>query len=93
MCKKYESRIDSLKNFSRAWIDGSTNHKTSNIVDHVTSDQHKAAMARLTEEWARSAKLPVTSYAPIASSLQSTLDPTVKEKVKKKFDITYCLAK
>jgi len=33
VCKQYESRIEGLKNFSRAWIDGSTNHKTSNIVD------------------------------------------------------------
>ena len=84
MCKQYENRIDSLKNFSRAWIDGSTNHETSNIVDYVTSEQHKAAMAHLIEERARSAKLPVASYAPITSSLQSTLDPVVNEKVKKK---------
>ena len=93
VCKKYESRITGLKNFSRAWIDGSTNHKTSNIVDHATSDQHKTAMVRLNEERARSAKLPVASYAPIARSLQSTLDPAMKDQVKKKFDITYCLAK
>ena len=93
VCKQYESRIEGLKNFSRAWIVGSTNHKTSNIIDHATSDQHKAAMARLNEERARSAKLPVASYAPIARSLQSTLDPAVKEKLKKKVDITYCLAK
>jgi len=38
-------------------------------------------------------KLPVASYAPIARSLQSSLGPAMKEKVKKKFDITYCLAK
>ena len=57
------------------------------------SEQHKAAMACLTEERAQSAKLPMASYAPIASSLQSTLDPAAKEKVMKKFDITYCLTK
>jgi len=50
-------------------------------------------MVRLNEERARSAKLPVASYAPIARSLQSTLDPAMKDQVKKKFDITYCLAK
>jgi len=76
---------------SKAWIDGSTNHKTSNIVDHATSDQHKTAMARLNEERAQGAKLPVASYAPIVHSFQSTLDPAMKEKGKK-FDITYCLA-
>ena len=80
VCKQYESRIDSLKNFSRAWIEGFTNHKISNIVDHATSEQHKAAMAHLTKERAWSAKLPVASYAPIASSFQSTLDPAVKRE-------------
>ena len=41
-------------------------------------------------------KCKITSscvYAPIAHSLQSTLDPVVKDKLKKKFDITYVLAK
>ena len=93
VCKQYESRLESLKNFSRAWIDGSTNQKTSNIIDHALSDQHKTAMARLREERARSAKLPVAAYAPIAHNLQSTLDPAVKDKLKKTFDITYVLAK
>ena len=93
VCKQYESRLESLKNFSRAWIDGSTNQKTSNIIDHASSNQHKTAMARLREERARSAKLPVAAYAPIAHSLQSTLEPAVKDKLKKKFDITYVLAK
>jgi len=50
-------------------------------------------MVRLNEERAQSTKLPVASYAPIVCSFQSTLDPAMKEKVKKKFDITYCLAK
>jgi len=50
-------------------------------------------MAHLNEERAQTAKLPVASYAPIVRSLQSTLDPAMKDKVKKKFDITYCLAK
>jgi len=70
VCKQYESQIDSLKNFSRAWIEGSTNHKTSNIVDHATSEQHKAAMARLTEgHEARNYPLLLMPPSPAAFSL------------------------
>jgi len=32
VCRKYEPR---QKNFLRTWIEGSTNHKTSNITDHA----------------------------------------------------------
>ena len=46
-CRKYEDRITSMKNFSKAWISGSSNQKTSNIVDHATSEQHRAAMIRV----------------------------------------------
>ena len=44
-CRKYESAITGLKNFSNAWIKGSTNQKTSNVVDHAKSEQHATAMA------------------------------------------------
>ena len=47
VCRKHEDRIVGMKNFSRAWITGSSNHKNSNIVDHATSEQHRAAMAIL----------------------------------------------
>ena len=36
VCRKYETRMCGFKNFSRAWIDGSSNHKTSNITDIPT---------------------------------------------------------
>ena len=47
---KYEANIRSLKNFRRDWIVGSTNQRTSNLIDHATSDVHKAAMAKLKVE-------------------------------------------
>ena len=36
-----------MKNFSSAWIKGSTNQKISNVVDHATSEQHTTAMAQM----------------------------------------------
>ena len=84
----YESRICGLKNISRAWVDGSCNHKTSNITDHANSEPHKAAMVY----FRKSRNEPVTNYNPIARSLLSSLmAPAVREQVKKKFDISFVL--
>ena len=94
VCRQYESRVCGLKNFSRAWIDGSSNHKTSNITDHASSEPHKAAMVYFRRDQARSRNEPVTSYSPIARSLlSSSMDPAVRERIKKKFDISFVLAK
>ena len=46
VCKKYERSLESLKNFSNVWITGSAN-QVSKMMDHATSDVHKAAIARL----------------------------------------------
>ena len=37
VCTRFEANIRGLKNFSSAWISGSNNHQTSNIVDHAKS--------------------------------------------------------
>ena len=82
VCRKYESQICGQKNFSRAWIDGSTNHKTSNITDHSTSEQHKSAMMHLRRDQARNRNEPLTAYSPIARGLLApSIDPAVKDRV------------
>ena len=91
-CRKYEDRITSMKNFSKAWISGSSNQKTSNIVDHATSEQHRAAMIRVRADAARASNQPLTSYSPIARSLL-VMDEAVQGHMKKKFDICYVMAK
>ncbi len=35
VCREYEDRIVSLRNFSPVWINGSYNHRTNSIVDHL----------------------------------------------------------
>jgi len=47
VCRQYETRICGLKNFSRAWINGSSNHKMSHIIDHANSEPDKATMMYL----------------------------------------------
>ena len=81
-----------MKNFSNVWITGSSNYKSSNVLDHGHSEQHKAAMVRLHAEQATAANAPVTTYAPIAQSLL-TMDKTVQDKMKKKFYICFVMAK
>ena len=91
-CRNHERSITGIKNFSRSWIVGSTNQKTSNLVDHAKSEQHRAAMSRMYAESAKASKLPVTSYSPIARSLL-TIDEGTQERLRKKFDICYVVAK
>ena len=45
VCRTYKEKIRFMRNFSGVWVSGSTNHKSSNIVDHGKSEQHTACMA------------------------------------------------
>ena len=70
-CKKYEPYI--VKNFSKAWINGSTNLKVSNVLDHAVSEVHKVAMGRMRADQAKA-----IGESPVMSSTiglyLSTLD-------------------
>lgn len=87
ICREHASRICGVKSFSRAWIEGSSNHKTSNIADHAKSEPHKRAMTLHHKSLAIARNEPITSYCPIARSFvsSSAMDSSVKERVKKKF--------
>ena len=88
-CRKHEARLTDMKNFSTAWITGSSNQKTSNIIDHATSEQHGA---QVRAEAAKTSNQPVTTYSPIAHSLL-LMDETARGRMKQKFDIFYVIAK
>ena len=79
-----------MKNFSSAWIKGSTNQKISNVVDHATSEQHTTAMAQMQADNAKALKVPLAHYAPIAKCF-SKMDAVTKERLKKKFVVCYLL--
>ena len=78
-CRKHEAANTGMKNFSKAWIAGSSNQKTSNVIDHATSEQHRAATARIAT--AKALNQPVTSYSPIARCLL-VMDEAVQERMK-----------
>ena len=92
VCREFQNRICSMKNYSRAWVTGSTNQRTSNLLDHVASEQHKAAMAHHRTARAKANNEPVTSYAPIARCLLS-LEESERSRMRNKFDMCYWMAK
>ena len=75
-----------------AWIQGTLNQRTSNVIDHANSNQHKAAMTYLKAELAKANNEPAASFSPSAHSLMN-MDATTKERKKCKFDICYIMAK
>ena len=75
-----------MKNYSGAWVTGSKNQRTSNVLDHVASHQHKAAMSSLRAAKAKASNEPITSYAPIARSLLMLNEPE-RGRMRRKFDV------
>ena len=88
VCKKFKTKICGTRNFSYKWIDGAESIRTSNIKDHAQSQQHDNAMALLKREQAKEKNFDVTTYAPIAQSL-NVLSDDERDKLRKKFDIAY----
>ena len=92
MCTKFDSSIRGMKNYSSAWIIETTNHRASNITDHVASGQHKVAMLHLHTEQVKAARVPIAEHFPIAKSLLA-LKKTMQENINKKFNTCYVMAK
>ena len=92
VCTKYRSHLESMKNFSKTWVTGSTNLKVSNVLEHATSEVHKAAMTRMHSESAKARGESVVLQTPIGRSL-CTLDDATRLQVAKRFDVAYVMAK
>ena len=63
VCNTFEDNIRGMRNFSSTWISGSTNLRASNMIDHASSKQHKAAMRRLHVNNAKAASQSIATYA------------------------------
>ena len=88
----HEGKIIGMKNFSWAWITGSSNHKNGNIVDHAASEQHHTSMAIACTQAARVSQVLLASYSPIARGLLA-MEESVEACIKRKFDTCYVMAK
>lgn len=79
-----------MRNFRAAFVEGTTNIRLSTVKDHASTDMHARVMLLLKKQQGAS----VFDYSPIAVSLsQFSMDASTKTKIKKKFDITYLIAK
>lgn len=79
-----------MRNLSGVWVRGSTNHKTNNIVDRATSDQHATSMASKRATSVKIQSKPVESYAPIACPLL-VMNDREQRKMKHRFEICYMM--
>ena len=88
-CQKHETELKGLKNFTRAWIEDPA---VTRLATSSTNDQHRAYMIRMHAVAAKATNQSITTYSPIACALL-TMDRTVKERIIKKFDICFVMAK
>ena len=72
------------------WINGSSNHKTSNLLDHASSKQHLTAMALFKKDQAGNKSLATGS--PIARCLMN-IDERTRKRMNKMFDLCYVMAR
>ena len=77
-----------MRNYSPAFIDGTTNLRTSSFKDHAATEMHARAMTLLKRERG----VDVRDYAPIARAL-STMDEASRQTMKKKFEVAFTIAK
>jgi len=92
-CIEFESVIRNRPKFSRAYIDGSTNFRLTNVVDHANSDIHKIALSHYHKH---QGQLPSTTGDRNNQNqprLDFSLTPQQLEDLKKKFDIGYFVVK
>ena len=71
---------------------GLTNLKCSNVVNHATSDVHKAAMAQKKADCTKASGQSVVLSSPIGRCL-ANLDDETRARVRRKFDVCYMMAK
>ena len=90
ICRKYQANIQLLKNFRRDWIVGSTNQRTSNLIDHATSDAHKAVMAMLKVERSR-VRGESAAMSTMIRHFLSSMDDEMRERMAKKFNVCFML--
>ncbi len=90
ICSRFSDKLESMRNFRPAFIDGTTNIRLSTVKDHAATDMHARAMLLFKKQQSSN----VVEYAPIARCFaQASMDEATREKTKRKFDISFMIAK
>ena len=85
---KFKERIIIRRNFSQKLIDGADSLQTTNIRDHVKSEQHCHAMNLERKSTTQHLDQSPAVYAPIVWSL-TTISSEEMERLQIKFDIAF----
>ena len=73
VCSQFKERLTSMRKYRPAFIEGTTNVRTSTFKDHAATDMHARAMTLFRKQHASH----ITEYSPIAAALQrSSMDAT-----------------
>lgn len=90
ICKQFQEKLQSMRNYRPAFIEGTTNVKSSTFKEHAGTDMHKRAMMLFKKQHSSH----VTDYAPIAQLFaHSKMDKVTVQQMKRKFDIAYLIVK
>lgn len=101
LCTYWQNKIESVKNFSGKFIKGSTNFKTSAVVDHERSQPHLKAVEyedtrKAEEEGLPLPRVHIQQSIPDSSAIKQCFNKMAegeKNSMMKLFDLAYVLAK
>ena len=65
VCSQFKEKLACMRNFRPAFIEGTTNIRTSTMKEHTATDMHARAMGLCKKQHASS----ICEYAPIAQRL------------------------
>uniref|UniRef100_A0A1X7SS85 C17orf113 probable zinc finger domain-containing protein n=1 Tax=Amphimedon queenslandica TaxID=400682 RepID=A0A1X7SS85_AMPQE len=78
VCSQFRPKLESMRNFRPAFVDGTSNMRLSTVKDHTATDMHAQVMNLYKKQQSTS----VFTYSPIAVSLaQSSLDASTRAKI------------
>ena len=90
VCKQFKDRLISMRNYNPAFVEGTANTRTSAFKEHACTEMHKRSMALYKQQHSSN----VCEYAPIAKALMMpSMDDLTRARLKRKFDISYLIAK
>ena len=90
VCSQFKAKLESMRNYCSAFIEGTNNVRTSTFKEHATTDMHARAMALFKKQWSSS----VGSVASLTTHqsrgfLPILMDERSKSRTKCKFEIAY----
>ena len=88
VCVEFQGKLQGMRNYNAAFIDGSKNLRASSFKDHAATEMHTRAM----QMFKRKSSSDIAELSPIIRALHN-LDKDSEMKLKRKFEIAYFISK